>query len=111
MPFPVKIKPEQNCGTYDMIGQQSNIQCCGMNEPQSPSINSYNPQQQQQQQQQQQGQPRPLLSPDFNNNMSDAYLQVMAGQKNLGLNMGNMHAQTQAFQFRIPGPMPTVGKS
>ena len=106
IPFPVKIKPEQNPTGYTMMDQQSNV-CCGMNEPQSPSINTYNTQQQH-------VQPRPVMSPDYNNNMNDAYLQALAGQKSLSMNggIGSMHTQQQGFQFRIPtGPVPTIGMS
>ncbi|XP_020906149.1 uncharacterized protein LOC110244286 isoform X2 [Exaiptasia diaphana] len=106
IPFPVKIKPEQNPTGYTMMDQQSNV-CCGMNEPQSPSINTYNTQQQH-------VQPRPVMSPDYNNNMNDAYLQALAGQKSLNMNggIGSMHTQQQGFQFRIPtGPVPTIGSA
>ncbi|XP_032217792.1 nuclear factor 1 C-type isoform X2 [Nematostella vectensis] len=98
MPFPVKIKPEQNCNSYNIMDQQSNISCCAVNDPQSPSINSYN--------NQHQVQGRPMVSPDYNNNMNDAFMHAMSAGKNMSI-----HPQQQAFQFRIPtGPL-TVGSA
>lgn len=108
VPYPAKIKPEQNCTGYSpMENHHSAITCCNVNEPQSPAVTSYSGQTQQLHLRQMR---------DCNMNDTSYIMQLASAPK------GHVQASCglvpqlpqQGFTFRLPMPnahIPSVGKA
>lgn len=108
VPYPAKIKPEQNCTGYSpMENHHSAITCCNVNEPQSPAVTSYSGQTQQLHLRQMR---------DCNMNDTSYIMQLASAPK------GHVQASCglvpqlpqQGFTFRLPMPnahIPSVGSA
>lgn len=107
VPFPAKIKPEQNCSGYSpMENHNSVITCHNGNEAQSPAVTSFSGQAQQLHN-------RPMR--DCNMNETSFIMQLAPTPKGHGpTSCGfGMNLQQQGFTFRLPMPnshLPSVGK-
>lgn len=107
VPYPPKIKPEQNCSGYSPIeNHNSAISCCNVNEPQSPAVTSYGGQASQMHN-------RPMRDC----NMNDTFIMQLAsapkGHVPASCGFG-MNLPQQGFTFRLPMPnahIPSVGRS
>ncbi|XP_020629156.1 nuclear factor 1 C-type-like isoform X2 [Orbicella faveolata] len=107
VPYPPKIKPEQNCSGYSPIeNHNSAISCCNVNEPQSPAVTSYGGQASQMHN-------RPMRDC----NMNDTFIMQLAstpkghGPASCGF---GMNLPQQGFTFRLPMPnahIPSVGSA
>ena len=105
VPFPAKIKPEQNCSGYNtMESHNSVITSCNMNESHSPAVTSYGGQ----------AQPpnnRPMR--DCNMNETPFFMQLASTKGHMPSSCGfGMNFQQQGFTFRLPMPnahMPPAG--
>ena len=107
VPYPPKIKPEQNCSGYSPIeNHNSAISCCNVNEPQSPAVTSYG------------GQATQMHNrPMRDCNMNDTFIMQLAsapkGHVPASCGFG-MNLPQQGFTFRLPMPnahIPSVGRS
>lgn len=107
VPYPPKIKPEQNCSGYSPIeNHNSAISCCNVNEPQSPAVTSYGGQASQMHN-------RPMRDC----NMNDTFIMQLAsapkGHVPASCGFG-MNLPQQGFTFRLPMPnahIPSVGSA
>ena len=108
VPYPPKIKPEQNCSGYSPIeNHNSAISCCNVNDPQSPAVTSYGGQASQMHH-------RPMRDC----NMNDTFIMQLAsapkGHVPASCGFGGMNLPQQGFTFRLPMPnahIPSVGRS
>lgn len=106
VPYPPKIKPEQNCSGYSPLENHNVITCCNVNEPQSPAITSYGGQAQQLHNRQMR---------DCNMNDTSFIMQLASAPKgHVPASCGfGMNLPQQGFTFRLPMPnahIPPVGK-
>lgn len=106
VPYPPKIKPEQNCSGYSpMDNHNSAITCCNVNEPQSPAVTSYGGQVPQLHNRQMR---------DCNMNDTSFIMQLASAPKgHVPASCGfGMNIPQQGFTFRLPMPnahIPSVG--
>ena len=107
IPFPAKIKPEQNCSGYSPMENHSSVITChnGTHEPSSPAVTSYSSQTPHLHN-------RPMR--DCNMNESSFIMQLAQNPKGHGpASCGfSMNLQQQGFAFRLPMPntnIPSVG--
>ena len=108
VPYPAKIKPEQNCTGYNPMDTHNSVITCGnVNDSPSPAV-TYSAQTQHLQN-------RPIR--DCNMNDTSFIMQLTSAQKGLvqaSCGYGGMHLQQQGFPFRLPVPnthVPAVGVS
>ncbi|XP_068677279.1 nuclear factor 1 B-type-like isoform X2 [Montipora capricornis] len=109
IPFPAKIKPEQNCSGYSPMENHSSVITChnGTHEPSSPAVTSYSSQTPHLHN-------RPMR--DCNMNESSFIMQLAQNPKGHGpASCGfSMNLQQQGFAFRLPMPntnIPSVGSA
>ncbi|XP_078354109.1 nuclear factor 1 C-type-like isoform X4 [Oculina patagonica] len=108
VPYPPKIKPEQNCSGYSpMENHNSAITCCNVNEPQSPAVTSYGGQVPQLHNRQMR---------DCNMNDTSFIMQLATAPKgHVPASCGfGMNIPQQGFTFRLPMPnahIPSVGSA
>ncbi|XP_073227795.1 nuclear factor 1 C-type-like isoform X2 [Porites lutea] len=107
VPFPAKIKPEQNCSGYSaMENHNSVITSCNMNESHSPAVTSYGGQTHQ---------PHSRPMRDCNMNETPFIMQLASAKSHMPSSCGfGMNFQQQGFAFRLPMPnahMPAVGSA
>lgn len=106
VPFPAKIKPEQNCSGYgQMENHNSVITCSNVNEPQSPAVTSYGGQTQQL---------HNRAMRDCNMNETSFIMQLASTPKgHVPASCGfGMNLPQQGFTFRLPmqnAHIPSVG--
>ncbi|XP_029198094.2 nuclear factor 1 B-type-like isoform X3 [Acropora millepora] len=110
IPFPAKIKPEQNCSGYSPMENHNSVITChsGTNEAPSPAVTSYSGQTQQHMHNRQMR--------DCNMNEAPFIMQLAQNPKGHGpASCGfAMNLQQQGFTFRLPMPntnLPSVGSA